>query len=269
MIAGPRFSPVAYRNTALEELLPVFISRVPEGRPASIKDGFRPELTKDGADSSIFRFFEDKTKNENFIKNEIQPIFWYCQGVQVKPGVGEVYAQHPSATAPDGRKAPLLVLRRYGAGVPSFPPSTIPGGGASTPAKTSSTPTGSSSSATWPVPKSSASASSPSSPSAPPMIWATRFVCRSRFSTRNCLRNFPSMIPVEIKTPTEKPLYRENMVKQEGQIDLYLASYTADKIGKFQAKLPPIAGGVDAMEVPFEVNVPGWSSTSHRSTANS
>jgi hypothetical protein len=46
------------------------------------------------------------------------------------------------------------------------------------------------------------------------------------------------------------------MVKQEGQVDLYMASYTADKIGKFEAVLPPIAGGVDSMNVPFEVNVP-------------
>ena len=46
------------------------------------------------------------------------------------------------------------------------------------------------------------------------------------------------------------------MVKQEGQIDLYMASYTADKIGEFHAKLPPIAGGVDAMEFTFYVNIP-------------
>ena len=35
MIAGPRYAPAAYRNTALEELLPVFITRVQEAKTAS------------------------------------------------------------------------------------------------------------------------------------------------------------------------------------------------------------------------------------------
>jgi uncharacterized membrane protein len=256
MIAGPRYSPVAYRNTALEEVLPVLISRVPEGRPPSIKDGFRPELTRDGADSSIFRFFEDKTKNENFIKNDMQPIFWYCQGVQVKPGLGEVYAQHPSATAPDGHKAPLLVLGRYGAGRTLF--------SAIDDSWRWRFYTGENVFDTY-------------------WIQQFRYLARSkklgqrkltfqsfrpsydlgaqvRLSLKvldpQLLTQLPELIPVEIDDADGKTLYRENMVKQEGQIDLYLSSYTADKIGKFQAKLPPIAGGVDAMEVPFQVNVP-------------
>jgi len=256
MVAGPRFAPVAYRNTALEELLPVFITRVPEGRPASIKDGFRPELTKDGLESSIFRFFEDKQKNENFLKNEIQPLFWFCQGVQVKPGVGEVYSQHPTATAPDGRKAPLLVLGRYGAGRTLF--------SAVDDSWRWRFYTGESVFDTY-------------------WIQQFRYLARSkklgqrkltfqsfrpayevgeqvRLSLKvldpQLLTQLPEQIPVEILGGDGKTVYRENMVKQEGQIDLYLASYTADRIGKFQAKLPPIAGGVDAMEVPFEVNVP-------------
>jgi uncharacterized membrane protein len=256
MIAGPRYAPVAYRNSALEEILPVFISRVQEGRPPSIKEGFRPELTKDGADSSIFRFFEDKEKNARFIKNDIQPIFWFCQGVQAKPGVGEVYAQHPSITAPDGRKAPLLVLGRYGAGRTLF--SAIDD------------------SWRWRFYTGEA-------------VFDTYWIQQFRYLARSkklgqrkltfqsfrpsydlgdqvrlslkvldpqLLTQLPDQIPVEINGADGKTAYRENMVKQEGQVDLYMASYTADKIGKFEAVLPPIAGGVDSMNVPFEVNVP-------------
>ena len=73
-------------------------------------------LTKAGADSSIFRFYLDKSVNERFLKEQIQPIFWYCRGVSVKPGVGEAYADHPTETGPDGHKAPLLVLGRFGGG---------------------------------------------------------------------------------------------------------------------------------------------------------
>ena len=45
-------------------------------------------------------------------------------------------------------------------------------------------------------------------------------------------------------------------MRQEGQTDLYAASFTADRVGRFVAKLPPIAGGVDALDLPIEVIVP-------------
>jgi hypothetical protein len=45
-------------------------------------------------------------------------------------------------------------------------------------------------------------------------------------------------------------------MKEEGQPDLYVASWTADRIGRFTAKLPPIVGGVDEMNLPIEVMVP-------------
>jgi uncharacterized membrane protein len=256
MIAGPRYAPAAYRNTALEELLPVFITRVQEGRPASIKDGFRPELTRDGAESSIFRFFEDRQKNENFIKNEIQPVFWFCQGIQVKPGLGEVYAQHPTATAPDGHKAPILVLGRYGAGRTLF--------------------SGIDDSWRWRFytgegvfdtywiqqfrylarSKKLGQRKLTFQPFRPSYELGEQVKLSLKVIDPQLLTQLPELIPVEITSEDGRVAYRENMVKQEGQIDLYMASYTADKIGEFHAKLPPIAGGVDAMEFTFYVNIP-------------
>src|SRR6185312_7399301 len=79
MIAGPKYSPQAYRNTAIEPILPVMISKVEtEDNPPTITEGFRPLLTKEGQSSSIFRFFGDKVENEKFFAEGIQPIFWYC-----------------------------------------------------------------------------------------------------------------------------------------------------------------------------------------------
>src|SRR5205814_1067005 len=102
MVAGLRFSPAAYRNTALEALLPVNINKVEiEESRGAITQGFRPALTKVGSDSSIFRFYADKSTNEKFLREDIQPIFWYCRGISVKQGVGEVYAEHPSEMDPD------------------------------------------------------------------------------------------------------------------------------------------------------------------------
>ena len=117
MVAGPRWSPQAYRSTAIEPILPVAISRVETTDPSTtITQGFRPVLTQVGSESSIFRFFADRQQNQNYLKNDIQPIFWYCRGITAKPGVGEVYAEHPTDVASDGHKSPILVLGRFGAG---------------------------------------------------------------------------------------------------------------------------------------------------------
>src|SRR5207248_443773 len=92
------------------------VSRVQPEEGGTITEGWRPVLTRDGASSTIFRFFERKEVNAKFLKDEIQPLFWFCKGVTLKPGAGEVYAEHPFDTGPDGRKAPILVLGRFGAG---------------------------------------------------------------------------------------------------------------------------------------------------------
>jgi len=121
MVAGPWHSPIAYRNTAIEAVLPVNISRVlPEDPTADYREGFRPLVTDEGRRgeaSTIFRFFADKAVNEKYLRDDLQPVFWYCRGVSVKPGVGLVYAEHPFDSDPNtGRRAPILVLGRFGAG---------------------------------------------------------------------------------------------------------------------------------------------------------
>ena len=119
MEAGPRFSPWAWRGTPVEQLLPV--EAVAEQSLATtgggtIAEGFRPVLTDAGRQSGLFRFEPTREANESFLKDGIQPLFWYATGILPKPGVGDVLAQHPSASGPDGRPAPLVVAGRYGAG---------------------------------------------------------------------------------------------------------------------------------------------------------
>ena len=69
-------------------------------------------------------------------------------------------------------------------------------------------------------------------------------------------------MPTTALSPVPSPLSsgtlmrQETLVRQEGQSDLYAASFTADRVGRFTAKLPPIAGGMDALDLPFEVIVP-------------
>ncbi len=116
MIAGPQFSPPAFRGTAIEAMLPVNISNAEDDDGTTITEGFRPVLTPVGESSSIFRFFADRATNEKYLKEDLNAIFWYARGLTAKTGVAETYAEHPTDVGPDGRKAPILVLGRFGAG---------------------------------------------------------------------------------------------------------------------------------------------------------
>ena len=256
MIAGPKWSPSAFRNTAIEPLLPVAIAQADVDEPANLAEGFRPLLTKDGEASSIFRFFTDKAVNENFLKEKIQPIFWYRRGVSAKPGVGEVLATHPTDTGPDGKKAPLLVLGRFGAGRTLF--------------------SGIDDSWRWRF---------YTGESVFDTYWVQqlRYLARSkklgqrwltftslrpvyelgqqvRVSLRildpQMLQQLPEQIRVEIQDANGAVVGHENLIRQEGQPDLYTLTMGADRIGRFTYKLPPISGGMEPMDLPIEVSVP-------------
>ncbi len=255
MVAGPRFAPQAYRNTAVEPLLPVSIAHVDSGeaRPTAITSGFRPVLTREGAASGIFRFFPDRAANEKFLADEIQPIFWYCRGVQALPGIGEVYAQHPTDTGPDGRKAPLLVLGRFGAGRTLF--SAIDD------------------SWRWRFYTGE-------------NIFNTYWVQQLRYLARSKKLGqrrvtFTSLKPgyelgeqvtvtvrvldpaiagqlsdqlrVQVLDGDGAVARTETLLRQDGQDTLYRGSWTADRIGSFVVRLSSLAGGIDMMELPVEV----------------
>lgn len=256
MVAGPRWSPLAFRGTPIEAILPVNISKVEPEDGGAITQGFRPALTKDGLQSSIFRFFADKTVNEKFLKDEIQLLFWYLRGATVKPGVGEVQAEHPSDIGADGRKTPILVLGRFGAGRTLF--SAIDD------------------SWRWRY---------YTGESVFDIYWVQqlRYLARSkklgqrRFTLASVrpvyelgeqvrvtlrifdpqlLQQLPEQIRVDIRDSTGRVIRQESLLRQEGQNDLFALSYAADQMGKFTLKLPAIAGGAEEMELPLEVSVP-------------
>ncbi|HYO07410.1 MAG TPA: hypothetical protein VER17_00425 [Tepidisphaeraceae bacterium] len=257
MIAGPRWSPQAYKNTALEPVLPVVISRVePEDAPATITEGFRPLLTKEGQSSSIFRFFADRAENEKFLAEGIQPIFWYCRNLTAKPGTGEVHATHPTETGPDGRKAPLLVLGRYGAGRTLF--------SAIDDSWRWRFYTGESVFDTYWVQQIRYLARSKklgqrriTFASARPSYEIGEQVRLSlRILDPALLQQLPEQLRVEMTDGQGQVIRHETLMRQDGQPDLYVASFPADRVGQFTVKLPAVAGGVEAMDVPVTVAVP-------------
>ena len=126
MIAGPQHAPRKYKGeSSIEPLLPVQLTnaRTVAEESKAFESGFRPVLTDEGRRgeaATIFRFFPDRQRNDKFLREEIQPLFWYYWGVTAPSGLSRVYLEHPTATDPSGRKAPLLVLGRFGAGPTLF-----------------------------------------------------------------------------------------------------------------------------------------------------
>src|SRR5262249_12472204 len=84
MIAGPRcYSPQAYKNTPLADVLPVQVT----GPPPAISDhptGYRPELTATGRFHPIFRLSPDEVEN-SAIWNSLPELFWWSEGYRKQP----------------------------------------------------------------------------------------------------------------------------------------------------------------------------------------
>ncbi len=257
MVAGPKWSPVAFKNTAIEALLPVSLSRVDgDEAPAAITSGFRPALTKEGTSSSIFRFFSDRAENQKYLSEGMQPIFWYSKGVMAKPGVGEVYAAHPNDTGPDGRKAPLLVLGRYGAGRTLF--------SAIDDSWRWRFYTGESVFDTYWVQQIRYLARSKklgqrriTFTSLRPMYQLGEQIRLSlRIMDPQLIQQLPEQLRVEVMDGNGQIVRHETLVRQEGQPELYVATFAADRVGNFTVKLPSVSGQVEAQELPITVAVP-------------
>lgn len=264
MIAGPKYAPHAYRNTPIEIILPVSLSRTPPDEGQPITNGWRPVLTKEGQDSTIFRFFEDRATNNRFLTEDIQPLFWYSRGVSAKPNVGEVYAEHPLDTGPDGRKAPLLVLGRYGGGRTLF--------SAIDDSWRWRYYTGESIFDTYWVQQIRYLARAKK-------LGQRRFTLNAmrpayergeqigvslRILDPELLQQLPEQLDVtviqKIRNPDgserEQPVRQEKLQRKEGENELYLTSWTADQTGQFVARIPALANLGPAPEVPIVVKEP-------------
>ena len=266
MIAGPRFAPQAYRNTAIEPLLPVSIGRVETTDPSTpVTDGFRPVLTKAGEATSIFRFLPDREQNDRYLKDDLPLVYWYCHGVTAKPSVGEVLAEHPTDIGPDGRKAPILVAGRFG-GRTLF--------SAIDESWRWRFYTGESTFDTYWVQqlrylargrkigqrRLTFVADQPVYELGNPVRLTLRVVDPS------LLRQLPEQIRVQVKDAAGHTVRMETLLRQEpggtptggpvGLGDVYSGSFTADTAGRFSVSLPPIASGVDMMDVPLSIVLP-------------
>ncbi|MFL5242168.1 MAG: VWA domain-containing protein [Gemmataceae bacterium] len=117
MIAGPRFTPHAYRDSPLRDILPIDIGKgPPEEEPGDgYENGYRPELTFAGRSHPIFRFSSDEQENDA-VWSKLKELFWHSKGYQPKRAA-EVLAVYPKAIdARSGTGLPIgdpLVLQEF------------------------------------------------------------------------------------------------------------------------------------------------------------
>ena len=122
MLAGEQANPHAYRETPLNDIMPVICDGPPpEPAETSIKESFRPRLTNAGQTHPLFRFSTEETDNAE-IWNRLTPLYWYSKGYRRKLSA-EVLAVHPErpAEAAAGQSAkeenhPLVLQQFVGSG---------------------------------------------------------------------------------------------------------------------------------------------------------
>jgi hypothetical protein len=176
--------------------------------------------------------------------------------VSAKPGVGEVFAEHPTETGPDGRKAPILVLGRYGHGRTLF--------SAIDDSWRWRFYTGESVFDTYWIQQLRYLARSKK-------LGQRRFTLTSlkpayelgdkvemtlRVLDPDLLSQLPDQINVSVTGADDQPVRQERMTRREGENEVFAAAWTADAVGRFVFKLPNLAGGAEAQALPFEINVP-------------
>jgi hypothetical protein len=121
VIAGANFSPHAFKDTPLADVLPVEpTANLPTEAGEEKQEEYHLELTPIGRMHPIFRLQRDEAENAAVWK-ELPPMYWFAEGFRTKP-LAEVLAVHPKFRA-EGRKNkndderhPLVVQQFVGAG---------------------------------------------------------------------------------------------------------------------------------------------------------
>jgi len=125
VVAGPRFTPHAYANSELAEVLPVSSDGIappapPKESDPPIRETYQPKRTTMGVRHPIFRFVTDEADN-TAIWDRLMPMYWYSTGYRAKPAA-EALAVHPQRLAeagPGGGSVgnhPLVLQQFSGAG---------------------------------------------------------------------------------------------------------------------------------------------------------
>jgi hypothetical protein len=115
-IAGPRYTPLAYRDTPLAPLFPMNLDTVSLPDPARpIADSFRPRLTPLGLASPMMQLADSAAANSKLWREGLPPLRWFVSVPDLRPGV-RVLAEHDTERNDRGTPLPIICLQFIGAG---------------------------------------------------------------------------------------------------------------------------------------------------------
>ena len=118
-LAGPSAMPESYRETALEDLLPVVIGDMSEDAvPNVLGDRFRPQLESPHAPHPITKLRDDIDSNKRLWDDGLEGMAWYYPVLRAKAGA-KVLLRHPQDQNKYGRRV-LAALAPYPKGTVFF-----------------------------------------------------------------------------------------------------------------------------------------------------
>ena len=120
-LAGPRFTPLAYRETPLAALLPIDLTktRLPNATNTVAEElAFQVRLTALGKTTGFMRLVDDAQENQR-VWGGFPQLHWMLETSGVPPAA-RVLAIHPSRTAESGEPFPLICMQFVGRGKTVF-----------------------------------------------------------------------------------------------------------------------------------------------------
>lgn len=115
-VAGPRFTPVAFRDTPLASLFPVDLDTVVLPNDAQpIKQSFQPRPTPLGISSPQMQLGDTPAASLQIWSQRLPGLYWMLEAPDLRPGA-RVLAEHPTRTGTNGQNLPVIALQFVGAG---------------------------------------------------------------------------------------------------------------------------------------------------------
>lgn len=114
-ISGPQYTPLAYRQSPLEDLFPIDLdSAVLPDESELLGDGYEPLPTRLGMTTPPMQLGENAADTIR-IWSGLPPLYFLLHAPDLRVGA-RVLVEHPTATGPDGQKLPVVAMRYVGAG---------------------------------------------------------------------------------------------------------------------------------------------------------
>ncbi len=115
-MAGPRYTPQAYRDTPLAALFPVDLNTIVTPDPSQpIKQGFQPRPTPLGVASPQLQLGDSPAESLRVWSEKLPPLYWLQEANDLRPGA-RVLVEHPTRTNSTGQNLPVIALQFVGAG---------------------------------------------------------------------------------------------------------------------------------------------------------